>query len=124
MRKLATITLAVLLVGLFAAVVYAAVDAGDDSSVGTTDTSPTTETTGTTTTDDQPGIGIVTTAIAGIGIATTSQRHVATPVGGVDVSGPCDEAEHANDPRCAGVQPRVEDDNVAATIGARWSATI
>ena len=24
-------------------------------------------------------------------------------MGGVDISGPCDEAEHANDPRCAGV---------------------
>jgi hypothetical protein len=23
---------------------------------------------------------------------------------GVDISGPCDEAEHANDPRCAGLQ--------------------
>ena len=23
--------------------------------------------------------------------------------GGVDISGPCDEAEHANDPRCTGV---------------------
>jgi hypothetical protein len=27
-----------------------------------------------------------------------------------DVRGPCDEAEHANDPRCTGVTPRVEDD--------------
>ena len=24
------------------------------------------------------------------------------PDGGVDISGPCDEAEHANDPRCTG----------------------
>ena len=44
MRKLITLTLAVLMVGLFAAVVFAAVEAGDDSSstVGTTETSPTT----------------------------------------------------------------------------------
>jgi hypothetical protein len=27
-----------------------------------------------------------------------------SPEGTVDISGPCDEAEHANDPRCAGVQ--------------------
>ena len=112
MRKLATITLAVLLVGLFAAVVYAAVDAGDNSSVGTTDTSPTTETTGTTTTDDQPAHRHRHHGHRGHRHRHHVQRHVATPVGGVDVSGPCDEAEHANDPRCTGVQPRVEDDNV------------
>jgi hypothetical protein len=89
MRKLITLTLAVLMVGLFAAVVFAAVEAGDDSSstVGTTETSPTTETTETTTTDDD------------------------APAGGLDVSGPCDEAEHANDPRCTGVTPRLEDDD-------------
>ena len=30
--------------------------------------------------------------------------------GGVDISGPCDEAEHANDPRCTGVgATRVDD---------------
>ena len=28
-----------------------------------------------------------------------------------DVSGPCDEAEHANDPRCTNVSPTVTDDN-------------
>ena len=61
MRKLITLTLAVLLVGLFAAVVYAAVEAGDDSTpTGTTET-------------------------------TTSPAE--------DISGPRDEAEHANDPR-------------------------
>jgi hypothetical protein len=31
---------------------------------------------------------------------------------GEDISGPCDEAEHANDPRCTGVNvPRADDDN-------------
>ena len=29
--------------------------------------------------------------------------------GGVDISGPCDEAEHANDPRCTGVQVPEDD---------------
>lgn len=34
------------------------------------------------------------------------------PQTGVDVSGPCDEAEHAGDPRCAGGAPqRAEDDD-------------
>jgi hypothetical protein len=28
--------------------------------------------------------------------------------GGVDISGPCDEAEHANDPRCAGQAPATQ----------------
>jgi uncharacterized membrane protein YgcG len=34
---------------------------------------------------------------------------------GEDLSGPCDEAEHANDPRCTAVAvaPRADDDNVA-----------
>ena len=46
------------------------------------------------------------------GIATDVTGAWPRPWAGVDVSGPCDEAEHANDPRCTGVQPRVEDDNV------------
>jgi hypothetical protein len=89
MRKLITLTLAVLLVGLFAAVVFAAVESGDDSStdtVGTIGATGTTERT-TTTPDD---------------ISTTPDDISTTPD---DISGPCDEAEHANDPRCAGVQP-------------------
>jgi CGNR zinc finger len=83
MRKLITLTLAVLLVGLFAAVVFAAVEAGDDSTsstVGTTETTETTDTTETTTTPDR-----------------AEDRRAPQP--GVDISGPCDEAEHANDPR-------------------------
>jgi hypothetical protein len=31
---------------------------------------------------------------------------------GVDISGPCDEAEHANDPRCTGAIPVGDDDRV------------
>jgi hypothetical protein len=93
MRKLITLTLAVLMVGLFAAVVFAAVEAGDDpsSTLGTTETSPTTETTDTTETETTP---TTTTEAPG------------------DISGPCDEAEHANDPRCTvGVVPREDDDH-------------
>ena len=82
MRKLVTLTLAVLLVGLFAAVVFAAVDAGDGSTVSTAGTTDTTETT-----DDDRNDRPPTTADGAAG----------------DISGPCDEAEHANDPRCTGV---------------------
>src|SRR5918998_3535816 len=60
MRKLLTLTLAVLLVGLFAAVVFAAVESGDGSSsttFGSTDTTDTgtTQTTETTETTTTPG---------------------------------------------------------------------
>jgi hypothetical protein len=89
MRKLITLTLAVLLVGLFAAVVFAAVDSGDDSSSSTVGTTETAETTGTTETTTAPD----------------------DARSGVDISGPCDEAEHANDPRCTGVQPGDDGDN-------------
>lgn len=47
LRKLITLTLAVLPLGLFAAVVFAAVESGDGSSsstIGTTDTTGTTRT--------------------------------------------------------------------------------
>jgi uncharacterized membrane protein YgcG len=36
------------------------------------------------------------------------------PTGVVDVSGPCDEAEHANDPRCTGAQVPDNDNDEAA----------
>ena len=34
-----------------------------------------------------------------------------TTTNGVDISGPCDEAEHANDPRCTGVGADDRDDD-------------
>ena len=30
---------------------------------------------------------------------------------GEDISGPCDEAEHANDPRCTGAAPAADDNS-------------
>ena len=33
-----------------------------------------------------------------------------------DISGPCDEAEHANDPRCTGVDLAVTDDSVDDSV--------
>ncbi len=34
--------------------------------------------------------------------ATTGREERSGTTGSVDISGPCDEAEHANDPRCTG----------------------
>jgi hypothetical protein len=71
MRKAITLTLSIALLGIFAAVVVAAVGPSDGTSTLPTET-------------DRTGTTPDNTAI--------------------DISGPCDEAEHANDPRCAGVQ--------------------
>jgi hypothetical protein len=79
MRKAITLTLSVALLGIFAAVVVAAV--GPSGNSASTLPTTTTETNGTTTAEDP------------------LRRDT-----GVDISGPCDEAEHANDPRCAGVR--------------------
>ena len=63
---------------------------------GTTTAATTTATTAATTTDDI----VVGTAPA------------ATTTNGEDISGPCDEAEHTNDPRCTGtVADDGDDDN-------------
>jgi hypothetical protein len=122
MRKLITLSLAVLLVGLSAAVVYAAVQPGDDSSPAT----GTTETTETTTTpqhqqhERERHRDRERERARGANRRADDRRegevrHNDDPAtGAVDVSGPCDEAEHANDPRCAGgTAPRVEDDQQA-----------
>jgi hypothetical protein len=121
MRKLITLSLAVLMVGLFAAVVYAAVQSGDDAT-STTGTTETTDTTTTTTTDDrEPGDDRREDRREdrrddrgaddrGADDRFDDRGGDPPAPGAVDVSGPCDEAEHANDPRCTGVTPRVEDD--------------
>lgn len=36
---------------------------------------------------------------------TSTERGTTTVEDGTDISGPCDEAEHANDPRCTGGAP-------------------
>jgi hypothetical protein len=97
MRKILTLTLAVALFGVLAAVVVAQV--GQDSAAtgtsATTGTTETTETTGTTT--DETTTAPTTTA------EDNPERVREDIQRGVDISGPCDEAEHANDPRCTGV---------------------
>ena len=55
-------------------------------------------TTGGTTTNDDTTTGETTT------VGTTTQT-------GPDISGPCDEAEHANDPRCTGIGVRTDRDD-------------
>ena len=53
---------------------------------------------------DTPSLATTTTSTAG---TTTGEEP------GEDISGPCDEAEHANDPRCTGVAPQAGDDDRA-----------
>jgi hypothetical protein len=60
-------------------------------------------------------IGTMAVAALGVGanfvaVAATGDR---TP-GVVDISGPCDEAEHANDPECAGVAGSAAEANQSA----------
>lgn len=51
------------------------------------------------------GIVVAGTAVV-FGQSTTPER-APLPARAIDISGPCDEAEHANDPRCTGA-PRVD----------------
>ena len=44
---------------------------------------------------------------------TTSTGTTTGEEPGEDISGPCDEAEHANDTRCTGVAPQAGDDDRA-----------
>jgi hypothetical protein len=97
MRRTLTLILGVALFGILAAVVVAS--QGGDDPAGTTDT--VTETVErTTTVEDNP------------------KRVRDNDAQGVDISGPCDEAEHANDPRCTGAQaPDMRDDDDAPVTG-------
>ena len=99
MRRTLTLILGVALFGILAAVVVAS--QGADDPAGTTDT--VTETVErTTTVEDNP-----------------NRVRDDDNARGVDISGPCDEAEHANDPRCTGAQapaPRVDDDAPATGV--------
>src|SRR5215211_5388665 len=81
MRRALTLILGVALFGILAAVVVAS--QGADDPAGTTD-SVTETVERTTTAEDNPDrVGDDDNAAG-------------------DISGPCDEAEHANDPRCTG----------------------
>jgi hypothetical protein len=82
MRRTLTLILGVALFGILAAVVVAS--QGADDPVSTETVTDTVER--TTTVEDNP----------------KRERADDDAQGGVDISGPCDEAEHANDPRCTG----------------------
>ena len=86
MRRTLTLILGVALFGILAAVVVAS--QGADDPAGSTTVTETVER--TTTAEDNP---------ARVGRDDDGVRN------GVDISGPCDELEHANDPRCNGQAP-------------------
>jgi uncharacterized membrane protein YgcG len=101
MRRTLTLILGVALFGILAAVVVAS--QGADDPVGTTNTSTTTGTVErTTTVEDNPN----------------RVRDDDGAARGIDISGPCDEAEHANDPRCTGQSTAPQgDDNPGVDDG-------
>ena len=57
---------------------------------------------GTSLLDDSDPARTVSLQGATTGATTTAATTAATTTGAEDISGPCDEAEHANDPRCTG----------------------
>ena len=59
---------------------------------------------------DPPSLATTTTSNGG---TTTAGTTTTDDEAGEDISGPCDEAEHANDPRCTGVAPQAGDDDRA-----------
>ena len=85
MRRALTLILGVALFGILAAVVVAS--QGADDPAATTDT-VTNTVERTTTVEDNP-----------------NRVRDDNNAQGEDISGPCDEAEHANDPRCTGAAP-------------------
>ena len=87
MRRTLTLILGVALFGILAAVVVASQGA-DDPADASTETS-----------DRRPSSARPRWR------TTPTPAPTTTPTGGVDISGPCDEAEHANDPRCGGQAP-------------------
>jgi hypothetical protein len=95
MRRTLILILGVALFGILTAVVVASQGADDPVGTGTTTTNER-----TTTTEDNPDR------------VRTNDDNAAG-----DISGPCDEAEHANDPRCNGQAPAAGDDRAPAQGG-------
>ena len=56
-------------------------------------------------------IGVVALAQGGSVPTPATATTTTSPTGGDDVKGNCDEAEHANDPECVGVNPVPEDND-------------
>lgn len=90
---------ALLGVGVLALGGYAAASTLDDTVPARTISLPGGTTGGTTTGETTAG---ETTTGETTTLQTTTPGTTTTGDGADDVSGPCDEAEHANDPRCTG----------------------
>jgi len=95
MRRTLILILGVALFGILTAVVVASQDGDDPVGAGTT-TGETTERTNTT--EDRT----TTTEDRTTTTEDNPDRVRTNDDAGVDISGPCDEAENANDPRCTG----------------------
>jgi hypothetical protein len=67
-------------------------------------------TTGDTTTTTSTTTAATTTDDIVVGTAPATTTTTPTGTTGEDISGPCDEAEHANDPRCTGGATTDDDD--------------
>ena len=103
MRKTLTLTLAVALFAILAAVVVA--QGGEEPGPGST----------SATTEATESVPEVTTPEVTTPERTTTTEEKPERVrteapSGDDISGPCDEAEHAGDPRCNGAVAADEDD--------------
>jgi hypothetical protein len=67
---------------------------------------------------DDSATGRTTTGAATTGATATGATTTTTTNEAEDISGPCDEAEHANDPRCTGAAgARADDDGDRAEGG-------
>ena len=108
MRRALTLILGVALFGILAAVVVAS--QGADDPAGTTDTVTDTVERTTTVEDNPNRVRDDDNQAGDISGPCDEAEHANDPrcagqapaTGGVDISGPCDEAEHAGDPRCTG----------------------
>ena len=58
-------------------------------------------------------------AVAWAGTPDTTATRSTAPPPAAEIRGPCDETEHAGDPRCTGaaIAPRQNDDQVAEDVG-------
>ena len=104
MKRIWIAAATVALLGFGAAVVTAS--EGGSGGATTTATATTNETqTTTTTTEDRPPRRERERERDGDDRVQAPAHDPAGPASAVDVSGPCDEAEHAGDPRCTGIPP-------------------
>jgi hypothetical protein len=62
------------------------------------------------------GLLVAVAVAGGLALATVGGSSSDTPAG-VDISGPCDEVENANDPRCTGTQPDADVGTTTTTAG-------